>query len=336
MSDWLTIRVLLNGTADTDLDDPPGRIMLAHADHTFADLAESIDVAFARWDLSPSHEFVVDGRVLATNGDDPGSEDSDDVTLGEAGLRVGEVFTYTFDLNEAWHHTCSVDALAVDPSEEYGEEPDTPVPVFGWGTVPDQYWRLAEDEGDDAGWGGPEAWAVVVEALGERPGADVDRDALATVANRLREHSDDRGWPYGALLSAADLGTDDLPDDDETLWVEAASGVVNPSEDLPVSADEEAAWTALEPGDWAALTIELLRAEPGTSADPVAMLELVTQSPEIETQDLSSNEQHTLLRGFDIVSRLLECLGALDEDRRLTLLGRWGLPRAVERGLLAD
>lgn len=343
MSDWLTIRVVLDGTELAPLQEPPGRLFLAHADHTFADLAEAIDVSLGRWDLGHLHEFTVEGRTLVLGGhdDDPDAEDSEEVTLGEVARRSGERFSYVFDLGEGWLHSCTVEDIDVDIEEAYGEEPDAPVPVFGWGTIPDQYGRTSEyddgeyGDGDDGGLGGPEAWEVVQRAVGsETASLGVDVDALAEVARALRAHQDDQGWPYGALLAASGLDSDALPDD-ETLWVEVASGVINPVEDLPIQATEEGAWTAIEPADWAALTIELLRSDHAAAPDAQAMLEMIERCPEID-EELSPVDEHTLLRGLDLVRRLLETLGALDADGHLTPLGRWGLPRALERGLLAE
>jgi hypothetical protein len=145
VSDWMTVRVVLLGQPDAPLDDPPGRVLLVHADHTFGDLAEAIDVALGRWDLSPVHRFDVEGRILVAGGDEE-IEDSDEVTIGSVGLRAGSRFSYVFDLGELWEHDCLVEDTAVDPFEATGEEPDGPVAVFGWGTLPDQYGRLTEDD----------------------------------------------------------------------------------------------------------------------------------------------------------------------------------------------
>jgi hypothetical protein len=50
---WLQIRVELLGGRDIVCDPPPGRVMIVGPRHTFAALAEAIDTAFARRDLSP-------------------------------------------------------------------------------------------------------------------------------------------------------------------------------------------------------------------------------------------------------------------------------------------
>lgn len=334
------IRVVLDGTVDTDLDEPPGRILLVHADHTFADLAEAIDLSLGRWDLGPVAEFDIDGRTLVAGGDEGGAEDSEDVTVGEAAPRLGERFVYTFDPEERWRHTCTVEAVDVDAIDEYGEEPETPVPVFGWGTIPDQYWRTSEQDedadGDDGDtWGTAEAWEVVEDALSDQPPYEPDRTALARTAAAMRRARHEE-WPYGILLTAAGLDTDGLPEDDETLWVEAAAGVVAPLAPTPMPPVDEEALTALEPADWAALVIELARSEQGARIDAATMLEMIGACPEVEEQQLSPEDEHTLLRGLELVRRLFEALEILDAAGQLTALGRWGLPRAVERGFRRD
>jgi hypothetical protein len=45
---WLQVRVELEGGRDIDCDPRPGRVFLVGPRHTFAVLAEAIDVAFAR------------------------------------------------------------------------------------------------------------------------------------------------------------------------------------------------------------------------------------------------------------------------------------------------
>lgn len=212
MTDWMTVRVVLHGREDLHLGLPPGRVLLAHASHSFAELAEAIDVAFGRWDLTPAHEFEVEGRRLLSDleiaDDDPEVEDSASVTLGQVGLRQAAPFRYVFDLGERWVHECDVEALGVDPFELYGEEPEVPVPVFGWGTIPDQYDREREtddDERDDA------ADAL----LGRLADAD-DLLGLAEEGGRIAFVE-----PGGEAIEA--LAEDWDPDDDtlEAAWDEA-------------------------------------------------------------------------------------------------------------------
>lgn len=368
MTGWTTLRVVLLGRRGEPLARPPGRLLLMHADHSFADLSEAIDVVFGRWDLSPPHEFAVEGRRLLSGALDDDAEDSDDVTLDEVGLRLGTRFSYVFDVGEGWAHECRVEAVDVDPIDEYGEVPRSPVPLYGWGTIPDQYGRLTEDDEDsdvlDAeltdvqsharlGDRAPlaesavetaaeetfaptspdtraerSAWAVVAEALDDvdRPRQDT---ALTAVVGELRRLPDNDEWPYDVLWAAGGLDDDELPEDDEELWLTLAGGVVEPRGALPLDPDTESAWAALEPADWAGAVIELVRAGVGQPADPQTLLSLIDRCPEVEGADLTPEDEDILLAGLDTVVQLWGALGVLDTDGALTELGLWGLPESL-------
>jgi hypothetical protein len=361
----MTIRVVLQGSAEVPLVHPAGRVLVASGASTFADLAEGIDMAFARWDLTPSHEFEVEGRLLRS-ADAPADDlldplevaDSAAVALGDVGLRPGAVFTYRFDPGEGWLHRCTVEA--VEPSDEPpGEEPEVPTPVFGWGVIPDQYGRLGEDDDDAddrldedasddelglelldddeseaelAAWREVEAasWAVVAEALGDvvlRPAPG----ELAAAAHALREG---RGLYTETLLAVGgfDAGP---PTDDEELWLESAAGVIAPRDEPPLDVETVAAWATLEPADWAGAIIELVRAGPGQPADAETLLRLVARCPEVDSDDLDADDEALLAAGFGVVVQLWRELGALDERDRLTALGCWGLPESLRRAWTA-
>jgi hypothetical protein len=51
---WLSIKVELLSGRDLALEHPAGRVMIASPNHTLAEPADAIDLAFARWDLSGS------------------------------------------------------------------------------------------------------------------------------------------------------------------------------------------------------------------------------------------------------------------------------------------
>lgn len=121
----------------------------------FADLFSAIDRAFARWDLSHLHEFrLLDGRrVMMMEGADEFEEIDparhlDELThsLGSVGLRAGATFIYVFDFGDNWEHGCTVLRTDVDPIQESGIAPSDIVPVFGWGTIPDQDGRMSLDD----------------------------------------------------------------------------------------------------------------------------------------------------------------------------------------------
>ncbi len=85
------------------------------------------------------------------DGFDEGGEglDEGNITFGAAGFRVGDAFEYVFDLGDDWQHDCVVLRTDVDPVKEYGHTGVGIVPVFGWGTIPDQYGRTSPDSTDE-------------------------------------------------------------------------------------------------------------------------------------------------------------------------------------------
>ena len=149
---WLQVQVELVGSTKVACDPQPGRIVLVGPGHTFLQLAETIDDAFARWDLAHLHAFELpDGRFVGLPDNGP--------PLGEAprwldhralevltALGPGDRFAYTFDLTEAWRHDCLVLEETVDPLSVFGERPERPAIASGWGWIPDQYGRT-EGEG---------------------------------------------------------------------------------------------------------------------------------------------------------------------------------------------
>jgi hypothetical protein len=146
---WLRIRVELLGGGGIECDPPPGRVFIVGPSHSFADFAEAIDAAFARWDLSHLHAFELgDGRLIGFPDD---TFEPDVVWLDHAELKVarevnaGEPFEYVFDLGDNWRHRCVVEPQKADPVEEYGEIPARPVAIWGWGWIPDQYGRESFD-----------------------------------------------------------------------------------------------------------------------------------------------------------------------------------------------
>lgn len=77
--------------------------------------------------------------------EEPPLADGRRLTLGR--LRGGEQFAYTFDLGDDWTHLCTVAPTRIDPLDQVGSVPDTPLPYWEWGAIPDQYGR--EFDGDD-------------------------------------------------------------------------------------------------------------------------------------------------------------------------------------------
>jgi hypothetical protein len=150
---WLQVRVDLLGGLGERLRPAPGRIFIVGPSHTFAGLADAINSAFARWDLSHLHEFELDGgRRIGFVDPDPFEDDEpveDQVAVKVASaVAPGDEFRFVFDFGDRWEHRCRVLAEKADPRAEWGSGPlpRRPVAIWGWGLIPDQYGRRSADE----------------------------------------------------------------------------------------------------------------------------------------------------------------------------------------------
>lgn len=149
---WLTIRVELLSGIYAECDPAPGRVFLVGPRHTFEQLARAINGGFARWDFSHLYDFeLTDGNIVGFPDEDFG----EDAVLDHATTKVfdrvkpGQRFGYRFDFGDEWIHECMVDAAKVDPVDAYGAVPVDPIPIFGWGTIPDQYGRITDGSDDE-------------------------------------------------------------------------------------------------------------------------------------------------------------------------------------------
>jgi hypothetical protein len=149
----MKIKVMLVSGRAEEFEAPPGRVMLVSANHSLADLAEAIDLAFARWDISHLHMFTLpNGLALASEDDEVDAEagaTTSNARLGGIGLEKSSRFQYVFDLGDEWTHDCEVVEIEVEPIEEFGAVPQGPVPIDGWGWIPDQYGRVTEGIEDE-------------------------------------------------------------------------------------------------------------------------------------------------------------------------------------------
>lgn len=144
-----SIRVDLIGGRGEHFWPRPGRIMAASRSHTFAQLAEAINAAFARWDVAHLYNFVrEDGEVIGLPEDDDDFDDemADAATTNLGVLKPGERFAYEFDFGDSWTHLCTVDTRLINPSADWGFTPRLPTAYAGWGTIPDQHGRTSHDD----------------------------------------------------------------------------------------------------------------------------------------------------------------------------------------------
>ncbi|MDJ0458620.1 UPF0158 family protein [Arthrobacter sp. NQ7] len=157
---WLSVTVELLGGRGEELWPWPGRVFAVGPSHTFMDLANAINDAFARWDRSHLSLFTLDDGRLITD-QETGSEMAASrggpiitaidiaVTKVARTLEPGSEFQFMFDLGDTWMHRCVVAEAKVDPLEVLGVRPDSPLPYWGWGRIPDQYGRRwATDNGE--------------------------------------------------------------------------------------------------------------------------------------------------------------------------------------------
>lgn len=144
---WLRITVELLAGMGQKFQPPPGRVFLVSPSNTFGQLAQAINIGFARWDHAHLYRFSLPtGEVIGLGDEDaPADELVDEIQVGSL-LRPGNEFEYVFDFGDDWTHSCRVEALLADPAEEYGGEPEVPVPIWSWGTIPDQYGREGPED----------------------------------------------------------------------------------------------------------------------------------------------------------------------------------------------
>lgn len=145
---WLSIRVELVEGRGERYWPRPGRLFAAARSHSYAQLATSINDAFARWDRSHLHEFqLADGTRIGRPDPDIDSDNVLDETREDLSkLGVAQQFIYAFDFGDDWTHLCTVVEAGIDPHEVLGLVPNAPLPYFGWGNIPDQYGRAWADE----------------------------------------------------------------------------------------------------------------------------------------------------------------------------------------------
>ncbi len=173
-----------------------------------------------------------------------------------------------------------------------------------------------------------DAVAVLREALpaSSRPG--LPSGELAKTCERLRAELFSGQWPYDTIRRAAGFKKP-LPVDDSELWLQSAASLVAPQEETGLGIEEESMLLSLEIADWVGAIVGLVRAGVGASAEPRDLVEYIDNCPEISGPPLELDDVSFIGASVEIVLPRWEALGAVDEDRRLTPLGAWGLPRAL-------
>lgn len=225
------------------------------------------------------------------------------------------------------------------------------------GRVP--MWVLTDEEDEEflAEWDAAEAEALAElrAVLGELPERSVPQKDLRVACERIRETMKVPGWPRDLLAACGGVDPQNLPADDTELWLKLAAGIVSPQEELlpeaaeddeddeyddgyedeefqsdyELTEDEESmvALCALDHNDWLAAVSALARGGPGTPADANALARYVS---DFDPDDV--DDQADAAAGmFQHAVGLWQVIGAVGDDERLTRLGWWGIPEAVQR-----
>lgn len=191
--------------------------------------------------------------------------------------------------------------------------------------------ELASDLDEDellAAWAAVDRQAAEVlqlacaGVLSEDVPAAIGRDAAWIRAGVQRG-----GWPFDYFCNACDW-RDGAPAEDLGLWLGAAASIISPEDDPRIDVEQLAAVGVLEHADWMALVVGLVRRGVGARLDAESWFADLSSLPELEGEapdDLEELYEPVV----EAIVPLMQAIGALDDDRRLTRSGRWGLPQAL-------
>ncbi|MGW4425556.1 hypothetical protein [Streptosporangium sp. NPDC004631] len=218
------------------------------------------------------------------------------------------------------------------------------------GRVPGSAVSDEQDEELFAAWDEEEAFALseLRRILAGLPAPDRPVADLRAACSRLREVLADPGYPGNVLRACAGYEGEPLPVDDEELWLTVTAGIAGPISDLPD--DDEtpetfgdldgelshedavlAALCAIHHADWLAVVAALARRGPGVLASPERIARFIAESEDIDVRMDDPEDLDAAETLFSSVTPLWACLGIVDKSEVLTPLGRWGLPKALER-----
>jgi hypothetical protein len=206
---------------------------------------------------------------------------------------------------------------------------------------------------DDLGlaWDAAERYAVRLlrDALPEAQAVPEPVEELSAAAARFRSAA--RKWPYRQLARAAwgERPRRRPPADDTDLWLDAAGVMATTRRHIGAGSPLLEPVTLLGPADWAGAVIGLVRSGVNTTATAGDLVRYARQCPEIMSTEEPGDEavaydpfaggmadDESLGRGFEAALLCWEAIGAVSDQRWLTRLGWWGLPRALARAWNGD
>jgi hypothetical protein len=200
-------------------------------------------------------------------------------------------------------------------------------------------------------WDAAERYAVKLlrEALPEAQAVPVPTGELAAEAACFRSAA--RKWPYRQLARAAwgQRPRKRSPADDTDLWLDVAGAIATMRRHIGVESPLLEPVTLLRPADWVGAVIGLVRSGVNTIVTAEDLVRYARQCPETMSAKEPGDEavaydpfaggvadDESLRRGFEAALLCWEAIGAVSEQRWLTRLGWWGLPRALARAWDGD
>jgi hypothetical protein len=207
---------------------------------------------------------------------------------------------------------------------------------------------------DDLGlaWDAAERYAVRLlwEALPQARAVPAPVEELTAQAARFR--SAGRKWPYKQLARAAwgQRPRKRSPVSDTDLWLDAAGAMTAMRCHIGTGSPLPEPVTLVRPVDWAGAVIGLVRSGVNAIATAGDLVRYARQCPETVNTEEPADEavvydpfagsdvvdDESLRRGFEAALLCWEAIGAVNEQRWLTGLGWWGLPRALARAWNGD
>ena len=183
---------------------------------------------------------------------------------------------------------------------------------------------LAEWDRADA-----EAAEILEEACAVELVSPPARGAVEKPVSRLRAGVAEGSWPWDYFVNACGW-PDGMLEDDPHAWVAAVAASISPPDDPKTEPEVQSAIAALMHADWLGLVVGLVRRGVGAEFSAEAALNDIDTLPELEGElDDKEGLLDVLEMAVEGLAPLWGPLGILDEDRRLTELGRWGLPTGL-------
>lgn len=154
-------------------------------------------------------------------------------------------------------------------------------------------------------------------------------DEVRAAAAALREGLAHGRWPFDYFVNALGGARDALTRDLD-LWVGALASTMSPPEDPGTDIEQQSAVAALMHADWLGMVVGLVRRGAGAELSAAAAQRDIDTLPELEGEVEDPDGQLSVLEmAVTSLTPHWQALGVLDDDRRLTELGRWGLPNAL-------